>query len=48
MRPLNTGWYANLENLENFDKNNVEYPDNGLRFAGSTMDFTALYRMISV
>lgn len=47
-RPEYTGWFADLAKIENVDKNKVGYPECGLRFAGSTMDFTALYRFISV
>jgi selenocysteine lyase/cysteine desulfurase len=47
LRPLNTGWFAGLSSLGNM-KNEVAYPDDALRFAGSTMDFTALYRLHSV
>ncbi|WP_127715071.1 aminotransferase class V-fold PLP-dependent enzyme [Halobacteriovorax sp. HLS] len=46
--PRNTGWFADLENLDNLELEKVSYPDNGLRFAGSTMDFSALYRLESV
>jgi len=48
LRPLNTGWFAELSTLDNIDESQVGYPTNGLRFAGSTLDFTSLYRMESV
>lgn len=47
LRPRYTGWFASFETLENFN-DNVEYSDSGFRFAGSTMDYTALYRLNSV
>jgi selenocysteine lyase/cysteine desulfurase len=46
-RPLYTGWFAGLSNLGSMS-NAVDYPDDGLRFAGSTLDFTALYRLNAV
>jgi selenocysteine lyase/cysteine desulfurase len=46
-RPLYTGWFAGLADLAK-NNGNVNYPDNGLRFAGSTMDFSALYRLNAV
>ncbi|MBX2987424.1 MAG: aminotransferase class V-fold PLP-dependent enzyme [Bdellovibrionaceae bacterium] len=47
-RPLYTGWFAELSHLENHDGGGVAYPQGALRFAGSTMDFTALYRLSAV
>lgn len=47
LRPEYTGWFAELENIEGHTKE-VFYPNSALRFAGSTMDFTALYRLNSV
>ena len=46
-RPLNTGWFAGHSELT-VNSGNVTYPDNGFRFAGSTMDYTALYRLNAV
>lgn len=46
-RPLNTGWFAGHSELTSTG-GSVSYPDNGFRFAGSTMDFTALYRLNAV
>ena len=43
-RPLYTGWYAGFGALKT-DGGNTGYSDNGMRFAGSTMDYAALYRM---
>lgn len=45
-RPEYTGWFAGFDSLANFDKQ-VQYSDDGYRFAGSTMDFSALYRLIA-
>jgi selenocysteine lyase/cysteine desulfurase len=46
-RPLNTGWFAGFSDLSK-SNSMVNYSSDGYRFAGSTMDFTALYRLISV
>lgn len=46
-RPLYTGWFAGHSDLSGAG-GSVNYPDNGFRFAGSTMDFTALYRLNAV
>lgn len=46
-RPTYTGWFAELATLDTYS-GKVGYPQGGLRFAGSTMDFTALYRLIAV
>ena len=48
LKPANTGWFAELGELENVSKNEVPFSNDGLRFAGSTFDFTALYRLNSV
>jgi selenocysteine lyase/cysteine desulfurase len=47
LRPAYTGWFAELSNLAS-KTNEVFYPENGLRFAGSTLDFTSLYRLNAV
>ena len=47
LRPQNTGWFAGFSQLVT-KGGEVIYSDNGYRFAGSTMDFTALYRLESV
>jgi selenocysteine lyase/cysteine desulfurase len=44
-RPLNTGWFAEIGNLEKAKDGQVAYPSGAQRLIGSTMDFTALYRM---
>lgn len=48
LRPLNTGWFAEVSSLENVNENSVAYPKDGMRFAGSTLDYTSLYRLVSV
>lgn len=46
-RPVNTGWFAGFTELS-AKSLQVNYAGNGYRFAGSTMDFSALYRLLSV
>lgn len=46
-RPLYTGWFAGHADLAGAG-GSINYPDNGFRFAGSTMDFSALYRLNAV
>lgn len=46
-RPLYTGWFAGISDLSGAG-GSINYPDNGMRFAGSTMDFSALYRLNAV
>lgn len=46
LRPENTGWFAGFGSLTSFEKT-VAYSEDGFRFAGSTMDFSALYRLIA-
>lgn len=52
LRPTYTGWFAEFGELdkprETGGKNNVQYSLDGMRFAGATMDFTALYRLRAV
>lgn len=47
LRPTITGWFAEMGDLENFS-GTVPYSSDGYRFAGSTMDYTSLYRMHAV
>jgi selenocysteine lyase/cysteine desulfurase len=47
LRPLYTGWFAGFGDLSN-NTGTVNYAGNGLRFAGSTMDYSALYRLNAV
>ncbi|MFM6929724.1 MAG: aminotransferase class V-fold PLP-dependent enzyme [Bdellovibrio sp.] len=46
-RPFHTGWFAELSKLTAVG-NEVGYPTDALQYAGSTMDFSALYRLIAV
>jgi selenocysteine lyase/cysteine desulfurase len=46
-RPLYTGWFAGFDSLAT-NGGNTGYSRDGYRFAGSTMDFSALYRLESV
>jgi selenocysteine lyase/cysteine desulfurase len=47
LRPLYTGWFAGFSALAT-DGGNTGYSKDGYRFAGSTMDFAALYRLEAV
>lgn len=47
LRPAYTGWFAGFSGLSE-KKSGVVYSDDGYRFAGSTMDFSALYRLEAV
>ena len=44
-RPLYTGWFAEFGTLAAQKSALVLYSEDGYRFAGATMDFTALYRL---
>ena len=46
-RPLYTGWFAGFDSLAS-NGGNTDYSRNGYRFAGSTVDFSALYRLEAV
>lgn len=46
-RPFYTGWFAELSHLSSVG-NEVGYPVDALQYAGSTMDFSGLYRLIAV
>ncbi|WP_258807492.1 aminotransferase class V-fold PLP-dependent enzyme [Pseudidiomarina sp. CB1] len=48
LRPEYTGWFADFANLAKPQQTHVEYASDGMRFAGATMDFTALYRLEAV
>ncbi|MDD0854523.1 aminotransferase class V-fold PLP-dependent enzyme [Halobacteriovorax sp. GB3] len=49
LRPLQTGWFAEMDQLDTKEEGqNVTYSKNGLRFAGATIDFSPMYRLISV
>jgi len=47
-RPLYTGWFAEFGTLAAEKSATVLYSEDGYRFAGATMDFTALYRLNAV
>lgn len=47
-RPLNTGWFASFNSLANFKSGSVPYAQDGYRFSGATLDFSALYRLRAV
>lgn len=47
-RPRFTGWYAEFGALHEARSGQTRYADNGMQFAGATMDFCALYRMRAV
>jgi selenocysteine lyase/cysteine desulfurase len=52
LRPSYTGWFAEFGDLDKprqiDGKAAVQYSQDGMRFAGATMDFTALYRLRAV
>ena len=48
LRPEYTGWFADFANLAKPRQAAVGYADDGYRFAGATMDYTALYRLEAV
>jgi len=48
LRPEYTGWFADFENLAKPQQAQVSYANDGFRFAGATMDLTALYRLQAV
>ncbi|MCO1334073.1 aminotransferase class V-fold PLP-dependent enzyme [Microbulbifer sp. OS29] len=47
LRPLNTGWFAEMAELEN-RSDEVSYSNNWLRFAGATMDYSTLYKALAI
>lgn len=47
-RPLYTGWYAEFGELQKFKSRKVDYSKNGFHYAGSTMDYSAIYRQLAV
>ncbi|WP_231757626.1 hypothetical protein [Microbulbifer elongatus] len=47
LRPLNTGWFAEMAELENRGEG-VEFGNDWLRFAGATMDYSPLYKALAV
>lgn len=48
LRPLFTGWFASFSTLEEKSSGPVAYDNSGMRFWGSTIDFTAFYRFRAV
>lgn len=46
-RPFFTGWFAELSQLSAID-GKVGYPVDAMQYAGSTMDFSSIYRLIAV
>lgn len=48
LRPAYTGWYAEFGALDKPRDGEVQYSQDGMRFAGATMDFSALYRLRAV
>lgn len=48
LRPEYTGWFADFANLANLQSGPITYANDGMRFAGATMDFSALYRLQAV
>lgn len=47
-RPVNTGWYASFDHLEQGFHEKVPYGADGSRFAGATFDPSGIYRMGAV
>lgn len=48
LRPVYTGWFADFSALEGEQTDIVGYSEDGMRFAGSTMDYSPLYRLLAV
>lgn len=46
-RPINTGWFASFETLNQF-QGQVQYSESAMRFSGSTFDASGCYRLNSV
>lgn len=46
LRPRNTGWFADFSSLETGMESPVGYAESAQRFAGATMDFSAIYRLV--
>lgn len=46
-RPVYTGWFAELAQLDNVSKSTA-YPTSAMQYAGSTMDYSAVYRLNAV
>lgn len=48
LRPMYTGWYAEFGELQKFKTRKVDYSTNGFHYAGSTMDYSGVYRQLAV
>lgn len=50
LRPLDTGWFASFDDLEQVNANckEVSYSNTGFRFSGATFDPSGLYRLNAV
>ncbi|MBE1300546.1 MAG: aminotransferase class V-fold PLP-dependent enzyme [Alteromonadaceae bacterium] len=48
LRPLYTGWYAEFGELQKFKSRKVDYSKAGFHYAGSTMDYSGVYRQLAV
>ncbi len=48
IKPVNTGWFAQIDSLSDDSDNEVYFSNSGLRFAGATVDFSGLYRQVAV
>lgn len=48
LRPIYTGWFAEFGDLSNEKHGMVQYSKDGNRFAGATMDYSALYKLHAV
>ena len=48
LRPLYTGWFAEFDALAAPRSAQVAYSSSGYRFAGATMDYSAIYRLHAV
>lgn len=48
LRPEYTGWFADFASLAKPQQGPVNYASDGMRMAGATMDFSALYRLQAV
>ena len=45
LKPVNTGWFAGFAELESKQDGPISFSEGAMKFAGSTMDFSALYRL---
>jgi selenocysteine lyase/cysteine desulfurase len=48
LRPVDTGWFAYFPGLAAADRSQVQYSDDGMRFAGATIDVSGIYRFNAV